>query len=317
MPRIRSIKPEFFQDEKLSPLSPTDRLVFLGLISMADDAGRLLDNVKIIDAFIFPETSDTSRDSLDTLASLSRIIRYVAPSGQKLIQARNWSDHQKVDHPNKYVLPGPTDDDLAQVVAVQDVGDGCGRRSRDSRESVAKSSRYDQRPTIYDQRPTTLTTSTADAAVSEPTELPAPPRPARRRKPKPTPTGEAAVPPRKTWLTPAQAAWEKHNGAGSFPARKAAGLLDPLAKAGLSPGDIGVRLDRYCAKRGAAYCTLADFAQHHGQYAPPPIEALRLIDGEMSAELEEETRPPGCPPPKYPLPSGLTRPPANATGRTS
>lgn len=43
MARIRTIKPEFWSDEKLSPLAPIDRLTFLGLISMADDYGRVHD----------------------------------------------------------------------------------------------------------------------------------------------------------------------------------------------------------------------------------------------------------------------------------
>lgn len=161
--------------------------------------------------------------------------------------------------------------------------------------------------TVTDTTTTTATTSAAAAPVAEPLDVPAEPSPKRTKKPKPAPTGGAAVPPAENWLASPCAAWEKHFGAGSFKAqaKKAAGLLSPLKDAGLSPGDIGKRLDRYCAQRKAGYCTLADFAQHHGQYAPPPLESLRPINGEMSAELERETRPPGAPPPKYPLPSGM------------
>ena len=105
MARIRTIKPEFWQDEKLSPCPVIDRLVFLGLISMADDAGRLLDNLKVIDAFIFPETGDTARESLARLSRINRIRRGMTSSGQPVIQIVNWG-HQKVDHPNlKSALP--------------------------------------------------------------------------------------------------------------------------------------------------------------------------------------------------------------------
>ena len=107
MPRIRTIKPEMFQDEKLAPLAAHHRFVFMGLVSMADDAGRLLDNVKFIDAFIFPLTDESSRDSLEILASLSRITRYVSPSGQPLIQISNWLKHQKVYKPYPSTLPPP------------------------------------------------------------------------------------------------------------------------------------------------------------------------------------------------------------------
>lgn len=109
MPRIRTIKPEFWADEKLSQLDPTTRLVFLALISLADDSGRLVDNVKQLDGAIFPNTRDTCGKSLETLARLSRITRYTARSGQSLLQVTNWELHQKITHPSKHVLPGPED----------------------------------------------------------------------------------------------------------------------------------------------------------------------------------------------------------------
>lgn len=144
MPRIRTIKPEFWQDEKLAPLDVIDRLVFLGLISMADDAGRLLDNVKVIDAFVFPETTETSRESLANLSRISRIRRGVTPSGQKVIQITNWGRHQRVDHANlKASLPELVTDQQPE------------RSSREVREALATGSRDDLRPTTYDQRPTT------------------------------------------------------------------------------------------------------------------------------------------------------------------
>lgn len=145
MPRIRTIKPEFWGDEKLAPMSPIDRLVFLGLLSFADDAGRLVDNEKSIDGFIFPESDDRSRDSLARLADNSRILRYVSESGQRIIQVANWKKHQKIDHPSKYVLPGPP-----------------RRSSRDPREDVAKSSGHDLGPVPR----TSTSTSTADRGPS-------------------------------------------------------------------------------------------------------------------------------------------------------
>jgi hypothetical protein len=146
--RIRTIKPELWQDEKLSVLDPVTRLVFIGLISMADDAGRLVDNVKSIDGFIFPETEDTCKDSLGILARLSRILRYVAPSGQRVIQIANWQRHQRVDHPNQHVLPGPPTE---VVEAAQDAPVSLGTRENGARESrnplaTTSTSTNDQRP---------------------------------------------------------------------------------------------------------------------------------------------------------------------------
>jgi len=140
MPRIRTIKPEFWGDEKLAPLVAIDRLVFLGLISMADDAGRLVDSIKSIDGFIFPETSETSRESLATLARLGRIIRYTSDSGQPIIQIANWLRHQRVDKASKYVLP-PAPRRRRATLAED---------SREPRENLGESSRSDLGPTTLD-----------------------------------------------------------------------------------------------------------------------------------------------------------------------
>jgi hypothetical protein len=106
MARIRTIKPEFWCDEKLSPLSAVDRLTFLGLISMADDYGRVHDNVKIIDAFVFPNTDDSVRESLANLSRIVRINRGISSSGMPVIEIVNWEKHQRVDKPQpKLALP--------------------------------------------------------------------------------------------------------------------------------------------------------------------------------------------------------------------
>lgn len=99
MARIRTIKPEMWQDEKLAPLPPISRLVFVGLISMADDAGRVIDSVRAINGFMFPETDDSAADSIDTLVELGLLERGLTGSGQKILQISKWH-HQKIDKPN-------------------------------------------------------------------------------------------------------------------------------------------------------------------------------------------------------------------------
>jgi hypothetical protein len=110
MARIRTIKPEIMQDEKLAALEPLPRLVFMGMITQADDAGRLHDNVKLLDGLFFPFTDDTCGDALVELEGIGVILRYRANSGQRLIQITNWEKHQKVKNPSPYVLPAPVSD---------------------------------------------------------------------------------------------------------------------------------------------------------------------------------------------------------------
>jgi hypothetical protein len=118
MARIRTIKPEFWQDEKLAPLDPIHRLVFLGLVSQADDAGRLVDNVRLLNGLLFPCTEDDCRESIEVLVRLSRVSRYTSESGQRLLQIVNWGTHQRVVNPSQYTLPGPPlQDDATQPLS--------------------------------------------------------------------------------------------------------------------------------------------------------------------------------------------------------
>ena len=150
--RIRTIKPEFWADEKLGPMLPLDRLVFLGLMSLADDAGRLLDSVKALDGALFPHTEDTCGPSLERLASASRIVRGRTQSGQRVIQIVNWEKHQRVDHPNLLAA-------LPKIVVADEVTD----LSRAPREPVANGART-PRASTNDQRPVPTTSTVAPAA---------------------------------------------------------------------------------------------------------------------------------------------------------
>ena len=154
MARIRTIKPEMFQDEKLAPCDPTTRLVFIGLIAMADDAGRVLDNVRVIDAFIFPETHDSSHEALMRLSGMGRVVRGKTASGQRVVQIANWEAHQKIQHPNlRSALP--------EIVEIQEVATSHEPLMNDSRGAHEPLTHH-----TYDQRPVP-TTSTNDQPLAD------------------------------------------------------------------------------------------------------------------------------------------------------
>jgi hypothetical protein len=54
MARTRYIKPGFFQNDKLAELGPWHRLLFAGLWTLADSAGRMEDRPKRIKGQLFP-----------------------------------------------------------------------------------------------------------------------------------------------------------------------------------------------------------------------------------------------------------------------
>lgn len=144
MPRIRTIKPEFWQDEKLTPLSDVDRLLFLFLVSSADDCGRVLDKPVKIEADMFDGETDRRQDVCDALANLSRIGRIrrgKTASGQRIIEIVNWGKHQKVDHPNiKSAFP-----EIVEPYEDTDIREAFANHSRAAREPLAHHTN-DQRP---------------------------------------------------------------------------------------------------------------------------------------------------------------------------
>jgi hypothetical protein len=112
MPRARNIKPGFFKNEVLASLDAKDRLLFIGLWTLADKAGRLEDRPKRIKAEIFPYEEHDCEAGLAHLADYGFIIRYVADGGN-FIQIPTWNKHQRPHHqevPSE--IPPPTSDNV-------------------------------------------------------------------------------------------------------------------------------------------------------------------------------------------------------------
>jgi len=114
VPRIRSIKPDFFTSEVIASLPLSARLTFIGLWTYVDDNGVGVDNPRLINAAIWPLEDDpletlrrTSRD-LQSLAEAGLIQRYEV-SGKRFLFITSWDEHQKVSHPSRPRYPRPTD----------------------------------------------------------------------------------------------------------------------------------------------------------------------------------------------------------------
>lgn len=93
MARARNIKPSFFTNEDLVELPFEDRLLFIGLWTLADREGRLEDRPKRIKMAVFPADSVDVDASLDRLAKSGFIARYEA-RGIACIQVLNFAKHQ-------------------------------------------------------------------------------------------------------------------------------------------------------------------------------------------------------------------------------
>lgn len=108
MARIRTLKPELWGSPTVAKLSRDARLLFIGLISRADDEGRMLGAPKSVSGEVFPNDEDVTgaliTSWLDELEAVGAIERYTV-EGVRYIQITKWTYHQKISKPTPSRLP--------------------------------------------------------------------------------------------------------------------------------------------------------------------------------------------------------------------
>jgi hypothetical protein len=109
--RIRTIKPEIMTDEKLAPLSDSTRLLAKGLIVYADDHGRGKAHAGLLAVQVWPygDPHEGLRKVETGLRELEAIefCRVYTVKGQRYYALRNWTKHQRVQHPGAPRVPTP------------------------------------------------------------------------------------------------------------------------------------------------------------------------------------------------------------------
>lgn len=114
MARIRSIKPEMFTRDRAFGRSSRDaRLLFVGLITQADDAGRQEGDPAVIASAIFPYDRHLATEDVEAwlaeLAAVELIVRYEV-DGDPYISLTGWHN-QKIDRPTPTKHPAPPGDE--------------------------------------------------------------------------------------------------------------------------------------------------------------------------------------------------------------
>jgi hypothetical protein len=105
MARIRTIKPEFWDDEKIASLSYPCRLFFIGTWTQADDNGVIRGSAAILKSKIFPYDDNLRVNEvqkwIDALVK-ARMLVPVSYNGESYYVIRTFHSHQKFDarYPN-------------------------------------------------------------------------------------------------------------------------------------------------------------------------------------------------------------------------
>lgn len=109
MARIRTVKPDIWQDEGFGNASHSARLLFIGLITQADDDGLLNGAPRLLWSLIYP-WEDFHPERLDMwLAELedAELIQRYEKNDRNYIALPAWDKHQKISHKTPSKLPKP------------------------------------------------------------------------------------------------------------------------------------------------------------------------------------------------------------------
>lgn len=113
MPRIRTVKPEFWEDELLGVMPRDARLLFIATFNMADDEGILRWTPAYIKAQAFMYDDDLTLKDVDQLmrclTDTGLVFPYVGGvAQQQMAVVVNFRKHQRINRPQKSKLPPPS-----------------------------------------------------------------------------------------------------------------------------------------------------------------------------------------------------------------
>jgi hypothetical protein len=108
MPRIRTIKPEHKGHRKVGPLIDRHYRLWVGMITEADDEGRLVADADQLRVLIFAYHPRVRADHVEAgLARLAELglIRLYQVAGVRYVDFPSWKDHQRINRPMPSKLP--------------------------------------------------------------------------------------------------------------------------------------------------------------------------------------------------------------------
>ena len=138
MARRRMIDPNFWVSEDVAKLSVLARLVFLGLVSNADDEGRGRAKPAYLRSLLFPYDERPRLGEVESaLAEIGRhlSVQFYTVEGNRYYALEHWHDWQSIDRPKPSRIPAPPEEETRRV----------GEESPKDRRCVADESRLKEK----------------------------------------------------------------------------------------------------------------------------------------------------------------------------
>jgi len=96
VPRIRTIKPEFFKHEGIAALPYHARLAFIGLWTLADRDGRLEDRPRRIKTDVLPYDDEIDMDGVIGELEKANFVRRYSIGDRRVIEIPGFKKHQRI-----------------------------------------------------------------------------------------------------------------------------------------------------------------------------------------------------------------------------
>src|ERR1700749_875469 len=118
--RIRTVKPEFWTNERMAALPESSQLMVLALLNYCDDHGFLLASPAVIRGALFPFHEDYLRvkRGLSDLESIDYLRVRAGPDGRAYGWIVHFSQHQRVDKKQKSKIEGICDFALCNEIPI-------------------------------------------------------------------------------------------------------------------------------------------------------------------------------------------------------
>jgi len=112
MARRRMIDPHFWKDPDVAKLTIPERLLFVGIVSNADDEGRIIATPEALKADIYPYdhkiTARVVKGMRDSLVHKMKNVLLYENDNVEYIALLRWKDYQKPNYPKPSKLPPPS-----------------------------------------------------------------------------------------------------------------------------------------------------------------------------------------------------------------
>jgi hypothetical protein len=106
----RMVTSDMWEDDFVGSLSFLERVLWIGLITLVDDQGRMINNPVVIKSRIFPYDENVNRQAIEKgvqkFEEAGKVVSYEA-GGKSLLQIVNWWKHQTPQWPQESRYPAP------------------------------------------------------------------------------------------------------------------------------------------------------------------------------------------------------------------